>query len=109
MKSILKKMNRQIMGFISHLDSDPEKARPVTFWFYSENEGKIYRLAARLQQNGYKIKYCKFSDAYSHFLCIAERTMVAEFSHLNRLCIDMQILAEKMDVEFDGWETVIEP
>ena len=109
MDPIIKKMNREILGFIGHMDQDPEKPRPVTFWFYSEDEQKIYRLAARLKENGYRITCSEYSEAYGNYLCIAEKTFTTEALLLDKLCIDMHILAERFGVEFDGWETVIEP
>jgi hypothetical protein len=109
MRSIIQKMNREIFGFIHHLDFDPKRARPVTFWFYSDHELNIYRLAAHLQSNGYTIKCCEYSEISRNYLCIAEVVMSPRNQQLDRLCVDMQLLAEKMEVEFDGWETVIDP
>ena len=107
MRSIIQKMNREIFGFIHHLDFEPKRARPVTFWFYSDNELNIYRLAAHLQSNGYTIICCEYSEAYGNYLCIAEKQLSPQADHLTKLCIDMQIVAERFGVEFDGWETVI--
>jgi len=109
MRSIIQKMNREIFGFIHHLDFDPKRARPVTFWFYSDHELNIYRLASHLQSNGYTIKCCEYSEISRNYLCIAEVVMSPRNHQLDRLCVDMQLLAEKMEVEFDGWETVIDP
>ena len=107
MKSIIKKMNSEILGFIHHMDCEPEKPRPVTFWFYSDNEQNIYKLAAHLKENNYNILCCEKS-INGQFLCIAEQVMLATEERLYRLWVDMQILAEKMDVTYDGWETRID-
>ena len=104
MKSILLKMNREIIGFIREMDPDPVKVRPVTFWFCSEHEENIYRLAARLQENGYIINCCEYSEAYGNYLCIAEKLLSPEAGLLTKLCVDMQLVAERFGVEFDGWE-----
>ncbi|MEX0906464.1 MAG: ribonuclease E inhibitor RraB [Balneolaceae bacterium] len=108
MKSIFSIMNKEVFGFIRQLDPDPEKVRPVTFWFYSESEAKIYRLAAHLKKNGCRIDCCEYSEAYRNYLCIAEKKMSPEIDLLNELCIDMKHIAEKIGVDFDGWETMIE-
>lgn len=107
MKSIIQKMNKEIFGFIKHLDYDPKRSRPVTFWFYSDHESNIYRFAAHMKSNGYRILCCEKCDT-QRYICIAEIAISTEAGLLDKLCIDMQLLAERMDVEFDGWETVIE-
>jgi len=107
MKPIIKKMNAEIFGFINHMDCEPEKPRPVTFWFYSDSEQNIYKLAAHLKENDYTILTCEKSYN-GQFLCIGERVFCATEEKLNRLWVDMQILAEKMDVTYDGWETRID-
>lgn len=104
MRSLFPKANKRIFSFINQLDPDPGKKRPVTFWFYSDSEEKIYRLAGRLQHAGYTIVNCAPS-LNDKFLCIAELRMIPDNDRINRLCIDMHLLAEKMDVTFDGWET----
>jgi hypothetical protein len=107
MKPIIRKMNEEIFGFINHMDCNPEKPRPVTFWFYSDNEQQIYELAAHMKQNNYTILTCEKSFN-GQYLCIAERVFCATEERLNRLCVDMQVLAEKMGVTYDGWETRID-
>lgn len=106
MKPIIRKINAEIFGFINHMDCDPERARPVTFWFYSDSEQNIYKLAAHLKKNDYTILTCK-KTFDGEFLCIAERVFCATEEKLNRMWVDMQILAEKMGVTYDGWETRI--
>ena len=99
MKSQFQKMNKEIAGCICHTDQKPRKGRPVTFWFYSDLEKSICRLAAHLQNNRYTIHTCEYSEAYGNYLCIAEAVMPSGNEELARLCVDMQIVAEKMNVE----------
>ncbi|MEX2601602.1 MAG: ribonuclease E inhibitor RraB [Balneolaceae bacterium] len=107
MSPFIRDHNREIFKLINHLDSEPESARPIAFWFYSKNDKRICNLAAHLHENGYRIIRCQKS-IQNKFLCIAEKVMVPKFELLNKLCIDMQIIAEKMEVEFDGWGTEID-
>lgn len=107
MGSVTNAMNREIIGFINHVDKNPEQPRPVTFWFYSECEKKIYKLAACLKENSYTIHACGKS-ASGKYLCIAETELYTSIELLDRMCVDMQILAERKGVIFDGWETVID-
>jgi len=107
MKPIIGKLNSEIFGFINHIDCNPKNPRPVTFWFYSEIEQNIYELAAHLKENNYTILACEKSSN-GEFLCIAEQMIYTTEEKLNRLCVDMQILAEKMNVIYDGWETRID-
>ena len=88
-------------------DVRADNPRPVTFWFYSESEQNIYKLAAHLNENGYTILTCEKSFN-GQFLCIAERVFCTTEEKLNRLWVYMQILAEKMGVTYDGSETRID-
>jgi len=105
MKSQFQKMKKEIAGFIRHTDQKPKNGRPVTFWFYSHQEENICRLAEHLQYNGYTIACCGYSEAYRNYLCIAETVMSPGDEQLDRLFVDMQLIADRMNVEFDGWET----
>ncbi|MCC5915434.1 MAG: ribonuclease E inhibitor RraB [Balneolaceae bacterium] len=107
MKSIIRSINSEILEFINNIDCAPDNPRPVTFWFYSDSEQKIYRLAAHLKKNNYNIVACDRSHN-GDFLCIAEQQFSLTEEEISRLCVDMQILAEKMDITFDGWETRID-
>jgi len=109
MKSIIPILNRKVISYIKALDSNPENARPVTFWFYSANEEKNYRLAAYLQNIGYQIVCCEFSNISGNWLCIAERTLSPGIELLDQVCMEMSIVAEHFGVEFDGWETACTP
>jgi len=105
MKSQFQKMNKEIAGFIRHTDQKPKNGRPVMFWFYSDQEENIARLAEHLQYNGYRINNCGYSEAYRNYLCIAETVMSPGNEQLDRLFVDMQLIADRMNVEFDGCET----
>jgi regulator of RNase E activity RraB len=109
MNPIIKKMNREILEFIRHMDVDPGKERPVTFWFYAEKEENIYRLASRLQENGYRIECCEYTEISGNYLCIAETSIATSASLMDKLCVDMELLAGRFGVTFDGWETRIDP
>jgi len=108
MKSIYPRMNRKVCDVMHQLDPELAKARPVTFWFYTDSGAdgwqRIQRLAAHLQVNGYRIITCNRSRS-GEYLCIGEKIMQPDNETINRLCIDMHILAEKMKVTFDRWET----
>jgi hypothetical protein len=104
MKPPFPKINRRVFEFIRNLDPNPKNIRPVTFWFYSESELNIYRLASHLQNAGYRIVTCE-PFINGEYLCIAELKMPPDNDRINQLCIDMHLLAERMQVVFDGWET----
>ncbi|MEX0770249.1 MAG: ribonuclease E inhibitor RraB [Balneolaceae bacterium] len=107
MKSKYSRGNKKVFEFIHQLDPEPGRVRPVTFWFYSDSEEKIYQLAGHLQQIKYNIVSCeRFTNG--EYLCIAEKVMTPDNEEINRLCIDMHLLAEKMEVTYDGWETRID-
>lgn len=100
MKSLFQKMNKEIAGYIRRTDQKLKKGRAVMFWFYSDQEENVVRLAAHLQNNRYTVHTCEYSEACGNYLCIAETVMPSGNDELARLCVDMQIVAEKMEVEF---------
>lgn len=106
MKKIQEIATRKLMEMIRQIDPDPGASKPVTFWFYSKGEANIYRLAAVLRNAGYKIITCE-NSANAEILCIAEIRMPADNEEISRRCIDMHVLAEKMEVTFDGWEMAL--
>ena len=85
------------------IDPEPGQARPVTFWFYSTSEAGIGRQACVLQNAGYSIITCE-RFVSGEFLCIAGTRMAPDNEEISRRCIDLHLLAEKMEVTFDGWE-----
>lgn len=108
MNPIIPKANRGVFDIIENLAPDPNKVRPVTFWFYSISESNLYRAAARLQKAGYDINYCGPAAGVDEFLLIAEKLFVPELNNLNRLCQNFEKFAEQLGVKFDGWETMID-
>ena len=109
MNTIIKKMNREILEFIRHMDVDPGRERPVTVWFYSDDEERIYLIASRLKESGYRIECCEYCDDSRDYLCIAEKQLTTSAATIDKLCTDMQQLAARLGVTFDGWETRIDP
>lgn len=107
MDKAIRKANRSILRFLHKMDLQPDKERPVTFWFYSKSEFDIYRLADHLLYNGYNIQCCEYSVPSGRFLCIAERLLIPIHTEMDRLCVDMQIIAKRYGVDFDGWEVQI--
>ncbi len=106
MKSLFQKMNKEIAGLFRQPDQKLKKGRAVMFWFYSDQEEKVVRLAAHLQNNRYTVYTCEYSEACGNYLCIAEAVMPSGNDELARLCVDMQIVAEKMEVEIWGISNV---
>ena len=100
MKSLFQKMNKEIAGLFRQPDQKLKKGRAVMFWFYSDQEENVARLAAHLQNNRYIIHTCEYSETHGNYLCIAEAVMPSGNDELARLCVDMQIVAEKMEAEF---------
>lgn len=107
MISSKKLANDGVIDILQHLDFDPHKKRPVTFWFYSDSETKLYRTAHRLQKDGYAIQHCGPSVS-SDLLLIAEKEIAPKPETMEHLFYHFEELAEQPGVTFDGWETRIE-
>lgn len=108
MKKIISKISREIMVFIKHMDAEPDAKRPTTFWFYSNSEDRIYRLAQHLQEKGLKIEYCGPSASNNKQLLIAEKWMTPTEEMMNNFWTYFNELADRFGVEYDGWETRID-
>jgi len=106
MNSIFRKANNKLFQMIHRIDPDPQKTRPVTFWFYADTEEKVYHTAHMIQQKGFVIAYCGKS-AVRDFLLVAEKQLVPGPETILESCEQMKALARKTGVVFDGWETMV--
>lgn len=75
----------------------------VEFWFFSEDEENLYKLATHLVQNGYTIPICEPNDEGGGFLCLALSKIDPEPEKFERLVVDMQVIAELHGSQLDGW------
>lgn len=100
------KPNKRVLQIIDLLDSNSGNNRRVIFRFISWEEGSLYRLAASLKRMGYEINL-EANRIHHSWTCIAEGWLRPGDEPLDTLCIRMVNLAEKFEVLFDGWETVI--
>ena len=108
MNDVIKRANRAALKILNRLNGNRGARTPFTFWFYSESESNIYRLAAHFQFNGYHVSTYQPELESDQFLCIAEKEMKSDQIELDRLCVDMEIVAERFGVIFDGWESRID-
>jgi hypothetical protein len=108
MDSPQKQASDAVIELLQSYDKEPFKERPVTFWFYSDEELNLYRLAHRLQRDGYEIQYCGHAAASDDWLLIAEKTISPRPEIIEGLCHHFEELAKQMEVTFDGWETILE-
>lgn len=108
MNSPKKQASDGAVDILQNLDSDLQKVRPVTFWFYSDFESNLYRTAHILQKDGYEIVHCDKSDISNNWLLIAEKEIAPSPENLEQLFYHFEDLAKRMGVFFDGWETRIE-
>jgi regulator of RNase E activity RraB len=97
--------NKTILEILELLDTKPSESRPVLFRFSSHEESLLYRLASVLNKRGYEIEFEKPSS--DRWNCLAECQWPLDGEPLDRLCLRMVHLAEKHEVLFEGWETVI--
>ena len=104
MKTFIPILNRKVISIIKALDANPEETRPVTFWFYSDDESAAYQLAGRLQNWGYKIIFCEYSPGSNDWLCIVEHDITPTAENLDQACLEMKMLATQYGAKFDGWE-----
>lgn len=108
MNSAKKQASDGVIDILQNLDANPHKKRPVTFWFYSESESKLYRTADKLQKEGYEIEHCGKSSASDDWLLIAEKKISPSPENIEHLFYHFEELAQEMGITFDGWETRIE-
>lgn len=107
MNPVKKQASDGVIDILRHLDASPDKKRPVTFWFYSNSESKLYRTAHKLQRKGYAIEHCG-SSVPDELLLIAEKEIAPEPEIMEKLFYCFEELATTMGITFDGWETRIE-
>jgi hypothetical protein len=98
--------NKTILEILELLETEPEESRPVLFRFSAIEEGLLYRLASVLKKRGYFIRI--ENPSACRWTCLAEYHWPCDGEPLDRLCIRMVNLAEKYEVVFEGWETIIQ-
>lgn len=103
-----KQANDGAIDILQPLDADLCKKRPVTFWFYSDSESKLYRTADKLQKDHYEIQYCGKAADSKDLLLIAEKEISPSPEVIEHLFYYFEELAQQTGVTFDGWETRIE-
>ena len=106
-RALYTKANRELFDFVKHLDAAPENARPVHFYFYSEEEADLYRLADELLRLDFKIVEVSQSTG-DQWLCLAEMELVPEPEIMDRCTELLFDLAERYETLYDGWETRID-
>ena len=108
MNSPKKQANDAVLDILKNLVADPPRKRPVTFWFYSDFEENLYRAAHALQQEGYEIVCCEWSEIANDYLLIGEKEILPAPEVIEELYYHFEELADNLGVTFDGWETRIE-
>jgi hypothetical protein len=98
--------NKTVLEILRLIDGNPSAPKPVIFRFSAEEESSLYRLAGVLKKRGYTI--CLHKGSSGRWSCSAEREIMPEEEPLDTLCIRMVHLADKHEVVFENWETVIE-
>lgn len=91
---------------MSLLDGGSSAERDITFRFCSREEGRLYRLASHLKESGYHITVNQ-SAHETKWVCEASKRYSPDTESLEWLCFDMLELADRREVVFESWETVI--
>lgn len=77
----------------------------VSFQFLSPDELGLYRLAARLQKQGYQIRLNRPGSTALR-TCQATGWIHVKEAELNQLCLEMISLADRYRVIFDQWDQI---
>jgi len=99
--------NLEIYNWIGHPDDDPERVRPVHFYFFADKKDQLIQLASKLQSYDFQIDHITKSCS-GQWLCMALRELIPYPDVMNRFTVLMMETAHKCNVVYDGWETVIE-
>lgn len=96
-------LNADIFDLLQGHDTNNSENCPVIFWFYSDEEGNIYRLAHELMQKKYQVmvSHCTYDNTW---LCIAETMLTPRERSSEGIINKMNQLAVTFNVMFDGME-----
>jgi len=99
--------NLEIYNWIGHPDENPNRVRPVHFYFFADKKDQILCLAEKL--NSYDFNIGHITRSYNgQWLCMALREIIPYPDVMNRLTVLVMETAQKCDATYDGWETVID-
>ena len=99
--------NLEIYNRIGQPEKNPDRIRPVHFYFFAEKKDQIITLASKLRSYDFQIDHISKS-CNGQWLCMALRELIPYPDVMNRLTVLMMETAQKYDAIYDGWETVID-
>lgn len=96
--------NKKVLKLMNSLGSNTSKSRPVYLYFYFPTEKAANLFAQKLTGMSFDVQV-SLSGAGRDWLCLANRHMSPDLDLLNGLCKLLTPLAEKLEGNYDGWET----
>jgi regulator of RNase E activity RraB len=99
--------DRRVIELLGGMGSDTGKMHDIDFFFYLPTEEGAYRIAARLQKDGFDVEVHP-PDESSEWSCCATKTMVPEFDAIVKIREYLTALAELHGGKFDGWGTPLD-
>jgi len=95
-----------VLSLLHRIGSDVSKPRLANFYFYFRSRSNAELAGAELTASGFSVVVDKSAGGYK-WLCLASKTMVPQARDLYTLRRRFSDLAEKLDGEYDGWETEV--
>lgn len=91
--------------------SDPDAMYTIEHHFYDQDFNKLEKLAVELFKLGYEVtdaEEVEFEDGGSAWVFDAIREQSLEAASITADAINLEALAKKHQVEYDGWGTYFE-
>ena len=88
------------------MDSQPDRKRPVTFYFYFPSNKNAELAGKVLKREGFDVEI-DTSLKPGEWSCIAYKSMVPEYVEIHDLRNWLEQIAQDLDGNYDGWETEI--
>ncbi|MBI4427730.1 MAG: ribonuclease E inhibitor RraB [Ignavibacteriales bacterium] len=105
--NVAERADNRVIELIAKMGADTKKVREVKFFLYVPDEENAYRVASKLQQDGFEVHVSK-SASDMKWLCLAVKNMVPTTRAINALRRYFVHLVKPFQGEYDGWGTGID-
>jgi len=93
-----------VLNLLSKSKADLSKERLISFYLYFPDQPKAVIAKNELKKLGFEVE-CSQSYDEKNWLCLASNHLIPTDSVLTSLRKKLEHLAEKLNGNYDGWET----
>ena len=103
-KKLTTNPDEAVLNLLSKSKADLSKERRISFYLYFPDRAKAVIAENELKKLGFEVE-CSQSYDEKNWLCLASNHLIPTYSVLTSLRKKLERIAQKLDGNYDGWET----